>query len=50
MDIDASGARAAFARWGDKVSVRRGDVTQFDDVIGAVQEARAGAIKWEVGE
>ena len=42
VDIDVSGARAAFSRWGDKVTVRRGDVTQFDDVIGAVQEARAG--------
>ena len=41
MDIDAAGARAAFARWGDKVTVKRGDVTQFDDVIGVVQEARA---------
>jgi len=41
VDIDVSGARAAFSRWGDKVTVRRGDVTQFDDVIGAVQEARA---------
>lgn len=41
MDIDASGARAAFARFGDKVTVKRGDVTQFDDVIGVVQEARA---------
>ncbi len=41
VDIDVAGARAAFARWGDKVTVRRGDVDQFDDVIGAVQEARA---------
>jgi len=41
VDIDVSGARAAFARWGDNVTVRRGDVTQFDDVIGVVQETRA---------
>ena len=27
VDIDAAGARVAFARWGDKVTVRRGDVT-----------------------
>src|SRR6478735_5918681 len=40
VDIDVSGARAAFSRWGDKVTVMRGDVTQFDDVIGAVQESR----------
>jgi nucleoside-diphosphate-sugar epimerase len=41
MDIDAAGAAAAFAELGDKVKVVRGDVTQFDDVIGAVQEAKA---------
>jgi nucleoside-diphosphate-sugar epimerase len=41
MDIDAAGASAAFAGLGDKVKVVRGDVTQFDDVIGAVQESRA---------
>ncbi len=41
MDIDVAGATAAFARFGDKVKVVRGDVTQFDDVIGAVQESRA---------
>lgn len=41
MDIDAAGARAAFADLGDKVKVVRGDVSQFDDVIGAVQEAGA---------
>jgi nucleoside-diphosphate-sugar epimerase len=40
-DIDVAGASAAFARLGDKVKVVRGDVTQFDDVIGAVQESRA---------
>ncbi|MEZ5817008.1 MAG: NAD(P)-dependent oxidoreductase [Hyphomicrobiaceae bacterium] len=41
MDIDVAGATAAFAKLGDKVKVIRGDVTQFDDVSGAVQEARA---------
>ena len=41
VDIDVAGATAAFARLGDKVKVVRGDVTQFDDVIGAVQESRA---------
>ena len=41
MDIDVAGATAAFADHGDKVQVVRGDVTQFDDVIGAVQESRA---------
>jgi len=41
MDIDVAGAQAAFAGLGDKVKVLRGDVTQFDDVIGAVQETRA---------
>jgi nucleoside-diphosphate-sugar epimerase len=41
MDIDVSGASAAFAELGDRVRVIRGDVTQFDDVIGAVQEAQA---------
>jgi nucleoside-diphosphate-sugar epimerase len=41
MDIDAAGATAAFAKHGDKVKVVRGDVTQFDDVMGAVQESRA---------
>ena len=41
MDIDVAGATAAFAQLGDKVKVVRGDVTQFDDVIGAVQESRA---------
>ncbi len=41
MDIDVAGATAAFAPLGDKVKVVRGDVTQFDDVIGAVQESRA---------
>jgi UDP-glucose 4-epimerase len=41
MDIDVAGASAAFASLGDKVKVVRGDVTQFDDVIGAVQESKA---------
>jgi nucleoside-diphosphate-sugar epimerase len=41
MDIDVAGARDAFASLGDKVKVVRGDVTQFDDVIGAMLEARA---------
>ncbi len=41
MDIDAAGAAAAFAPLGDKVKVVRGDVTQFDDVIGAMLEAQA---------
>ena len=41
MDIDAAGASAAFAELGDSVKVVRGDVTQFDDVIGAMQEAKA---------
>ena len=34
----------AVVKWGlrrDKVKVVRGDVTQFDDVIGAVQESKA---------
>ncbi|MDA1098620.1 MAG: NAD(P)-dependent oxidoreductase [Proteobacteria bacterium] len=44
MDIDAAGAAAAFAHLGDKVKVVRGDVTQFDDVIGAVQESRADRV------
>lgn len=41
MDIDVAGATAAFAPLGDKVKVIRGDVTQFDDVVGAVQESNA---------
>ncbi|MDD9904878.1 MAG: NAD(P)-dependent oxidoreductase [Rhodospirillaceae bacterium] len=36
MDIDVAGAKAAFADQGDKVNVVRGDVTAFDDVIGAM--------------
>jgi len=41
MDIDVAGARAAFGRFGDKVRIVRGDVTAFDDVIGAMIEAKA---------
>lgn len=41
MDIDVAGATTAFANLGDKVKVIRGDVTQFDDVVGAVQESQA---------
>jgi len=41
MDIDVAGATAAFADLGDRVKIIRGDVTQFDDVIGAVQESKA---------
>ena len=41
LDIDVAGATAAFEPLGGKVKVVCGDVTQFDDVIGAVQEARA---------
>ena len=44
MDIDVAGAKAAFGDLGDKVKVVRGDVTQFDDVIGAVQESRADRV------
>ncbi len=41
MDIDVAGATAAFADLADQVTVVRGDVTQFDDVVGAVQESGA---------
>ncbi len=41
MDIDVAGATSAFAELSDKVTVVRGDVTQFDDVIGAMQESKA---------
>ncbi len=41
MDIDVAGATNAFAALGDSVTIVRGDVTQFDDVIGAVQESHA---------
>ena len=44
MDIDVAGASAAFAPLGDTVKVVRGDVTQFDDVIGAVQESKADRV------
>jgi len=44
MDIDVAGATAAFSRFGSKVKVVRGDVTQFDDVIGATLESRADRI------
>jgi nucleoside-diphosphate-sugar epimerase len=41
MDIDVAGARAAFGQFGDKVRIVRGDVTAFDDVIGAMIESKA---------
>lgn len=41
MDIDVASATNAFAELGDNVKIIRGDVTQFDDVIGAVQELKA---------
>ena len=41
MDIDVAGATAAFGQFGEKVKVVRGDVTAFDDVIGAIIESRA---------
>jgi len=41
MDIDMAGATAAFAPLGDSVTVVRGDVTAFDDVIGAMIESKA---------
>ena len=44
MDIDVAGASTAFAHLGDKIKVVRGDVTQFDDVIGAIQEFRADRV------
>ena len=44
MDIDVAGASTAFAHLGHKVKVVRGDVTQFDDVIGAMQESRADRV------
>ena len=44
MDIDSAGARAAFSYLGDKVTVVRGDVSQFDDVIGAMQESGADRV------
>ncbi len=44
MDIDVGGARAAFERFGDRVKVVRGDVTAFDDVIGAMIESKADRV------
>lgn len=44
MDIDVAGAAAAFNDLGDKVKIVRGDVTQFDDVIGAMQESGADRV------
>ena len=44
MDIDVAGAKAAFADQGDKVNVVRGDVTAFDDVIGAMIDSEAGTV------
>ncbi len=41
MDIDVAGASAAFGEFGDKVRFVRGDVTAFDDVIGAMMESQA---------
>jgi nucleoside-diphosphate-sugar epimerase len=41
MDIDVASATKAFADLGDKVKIVRGDVTQFDDVIGAIMESKA---------
>lgn len=41
MDIDVAGAKAAFADLGDAVEVIRGDVTQFDDVVGATLASKA---------
>ena len=41
MDVDVSGAKAAFAAYSDKVKVIRGDVTAFDDVIGAMIDSKA---------
>ena len=44
MDIDVAGAKAAFADQGDKVNVVRGDVTAFDDVIGAMIDSEAETV------
>lgn len=41
MDIDVVGASGAFADLGSSVKVVRGDVTQFDDVIGAMHVSKA---------
>lgn len=44
MDIDVATARTAFEPFGDKVKVVRGDVTAFDDVIGAMIESGADRV------
>jgi len=44
MDIDVRTASAAFEQFGDKVKVVRGDVTAFDDVIGAMIESGADRV------
>ena len=44
MDIDVAGAKAAFAEHADKVKVVRGDVTAFDDVIGAMIDSKAETV------
>tara|TARA_Y100000588_G_C14211788_1_gene906996 strand:- start:227 stop:1165 length:939 start_codon:yes stop_codon:yes gene_type:complete len=44
MDVDVSGAKAAFAAYSDKVKVIRGDVTAFDDVIGAMIDSKAKTV------
>jgi nucleoside-diphosphate-sugar epimerase len=41
MDIDVVTAAAAFAEISDAVTVAKGDVTCFDDVVGAMLEAKA---------
>ncbi|MDA0662256.1 MAG: NAD(P)-dependent oxidoreductase [Proteobacteria bacterium] len=44
MDIDVQTASRAFEQFGDKVKVVRGDVTAFDDVIGAMIESGADRV------
>ena len=41
MDIDVATATAAFADLGENLTIRRGDVTSFDDVVGAMIESKA---------
>jgi nucleoside-diphosphate-sugar epimerase len=41
MDIDVATASAAFGDLADAVTIRRGDATSFDDVIGGMIEAKA---------
>ena len=41
MDVDIKGSLEAFSSLGDKIKLIRGDVTQFDDVMGAVQDSCA---------